>query len=328
MDLYGHRRLCQKIVYWNKLKAPYSLKYGQILYLPKAPTKQTEKENLVENLPTPDLKTLEALPSVVQDLKKSGTEYIYTVNSRAPWLWMVARDLYQDPLKARDIAKWNHLNAKSPLKMGQSLRILSPPTNSLEQSTALLIESWQKLGNFEMARRLGANESSLSITKAEKPIKKIEKKETQVPVLKAHKEKQEPIPKVVTVEEKPATTAALKQKKHPAIIQAVKQPPVAAQAQTPKVNIPEAIVKPVEPKTIIKTVTTQAPPIVIIQQVPTTTAPVAAAIPASLACCLRAPTAVIGHVFPVGNEPIANEYWLGPESDKIIEDISKKLPDK
>jgi hypothetical protein len=53
-----------------------------------------------------------------------------------------------------------------------------------------------------------------------------------------------------------------------------------------------------------------------------------AAVPAALTCCLRAPAAVIGHVFPVGNEPIANKYWLGPESDKIIEDISKKLPDQ
>ncbi len=123
--------------------------------MPLKPTRSIAKENLVENVARPNENSLQPRPSVEQEIKQEGNVLIYVVNERAPWLWMVARDLYADPSWAGQIAKWNGLSINSTLQLGQKLRIEKKPTATVEEGTAVLIEYWRKAGNQQLVVRLG-----------------------------------------------------------------------------------------------------------------------------------------------------------------------------
>lgn len=187
MDLYGNQRNWKELAYWNNLEKPFALKKGQVLFLSTPPKKNVAEENLVHGIKEPEQKDLKGRASVKQQFEKTNEGYIYIVNERAPWLWMVARDLYGNPKMADQIAQWNNLGTAAKIHLGQKLKLETAPTITAEEGTAILVKHWSSLGNDEMVARL----SEGSLVKNEPVIKELSTTQEAVAVIQKKLEKLE-----------------------------------------------------------------------------------------------------------------------------------------
>lgn len=75
--------------------------------------------------------------------------WVYTVNARAPHLYMISRDLYGNEKSWQDIAKWNHLTAPYTVNPGQNLVLEKAPTLNNKQSDDVLLNQYAHLQRWE-----------------------------------------------------------------------------------------------------------------------------------------------------------------------------------
>lgn len=78
----------------------------------------------------------------------------YVVESRAPSLYMISRDLYGNEENWRNIARWNQLIAPYALEKGQHLLIKVPPRLSDEEGTKVLISAWARFHDTDRVQHL------------------------------------------------------------------------------------------------------------------------------------------------------------------------------
>lgn len=87
-----------------------------------------------------------------RNLQTVNGETIYVVNSRAPHLYMISRDLYGTDRFWKDIAAWNSIKEPFAVKPGQKLIIKKAPTLSIAESDALLIKTFKSQNRMETAK--------------------------------------------------------------------------------------------------------------------------------------------------------------------------------
>lgn len=90
-----------------------------------------------------------------QTVQEHG-QMIYIVQSRAPSLYMISRDLYGTETNWNNIARWNQLTAPYSLEKGQRLIIKVPPRLNDEDGTKILIQAWTRFNDTDKASRLSA----------------------------------------------------------------------------------------------------------------------------------------------------------------------------
>jgi hypothetical protein len=96
-----------------------------------------------------------------RDLRVENDQMIYTVNARAPHLYMISRDLYGNEKHWSEIAKWNSLKAPYTLAPGQKLILQKPPTNSPAEGNRSLVKSWAGLDKWDVVEGIVASEKGI-----------------------------------------------------------------------------------------------------------------------------------------------------------------------
>ena len=92
-----------------------------------------------------------------RQVSQQDGKYVYTVNARAPHLYMISRDLYGSEKYWDDIAAWNNLAKPYALEVGQKLNLKKAPTLDDAEADRFLISAWEKLNRPDMVKAISAN---------------------------------------------------------------------------------------------------------------------------------------------------------------------------
>jgi hypothetical protein len=101
-----------------------------------------------------------APPSYQRQVGVEKGQWIYTVDARAPHLFMISRDLYGTDKNWKQIADWNNLKPPYALNQGQRLVLKKVPSQSTEQGNATLIAAWTKQKRWDVVGGIKATEVS------------------------------------------------------------------------------------------------------------------------------------------------------------------------